>query len=258
MIFKFSFSRAGDAAWVIGHTTDDDGGDRIEAVIEAACVPSLIRLSNRKESDVAFPALRGIRGIVSGNDAQVDAVLEAGILKHMKKLLTDSSSKITESAGFTVSNITAGSAQHVQAVIDAGVFEDIRNVLAHGKICAKKEAAYAVANISGSGTTEQILFLCQRVGILQPFCDLIRLNNEELDLIVKDGLYGFLKTAGSDILTISTDENCASNLSDQIQILKLDWYEPKTIFNVSFSLSCVNLGTRERNKISTGKPGDRI
>lgn len=167
--------------------------------------------------------MRSVRSIVSGNDAQVDTVLEAGFLNHMEKLLNDRSSKIVETALFTISNVTAGNAQQIQAVIDAGIFEHIRNVMvhAHGDICTQREAAYVIANTTESGTPEQIRYLFQRVGILKPFCNLIHLNDDQLRLVVKDGLFDFLKIAGTDIFTDPIGENCVSDLSINIKDLKL-------------------------------------
>lgn len=165
--------------------------------------------------------MRGIRNIVSGSDAQVDVALKAGVLEHMKKLLNDSDSKMVENAAFTISNITAGNTQQIQAVIDAGIFENIRNLLVHDDICVVREAALAIANTSSSGTPKQILYLCERVGILKPFCDLIRLNDEQLDLVVKDGLNDFLNIAGTDILTLRVAEKRVSDLSSTIENIKL-------------------------------------
>lgn len=188
-------------------------------------MPSLIRLLDREENDIIVPALRGIRSIVSGSDAHVDVALNAGLLKYLKKFLSDSTSSRVEKVVFAISNITVGKAQHIQAVIDAGIFEDIRNVLTDGDIGAKKEAAIALRNTSHSGTPEQILYLFQRVGILEPFCDLIHLNDEQVDSMVKDGLYDFIKIAGTDIFKLlPVNESCVTDLSGKVEELKLSEY----------------------------------
>lgn len=226
MIRIVFLSRAGNAAWAIAYASDDDDDDdrRIDAVIKAGCVPSLIRLLDRDENDIIVPALRGIRSIVSGGDAHVDVALEAGLLKYLKKFLSDSTSSRVEKVVFTISNITVGNAKHIQAVIDAGIFDDIRNVMIYGDIGAKKEAAFALRNTSQNGTPEQIIYLFQRVGILEPFCDLIHLNDEQIDSMVKDGLYDFIKIAGTDIFKLQNNENCVTHLSDKVEEIKLSEY----------------------------------
>lgn len=50
--------------------TDDDG-ERIQAVINAGCVTSLVNLLQHEKNSIIVPALRSIGNIVTGNDAQV-------------------------------------------------------------------------------------------------------------------------------------------------------------------------------------------
>lgn len=182
----------------------------------------MIHLLDRREVDIVLPTLRSITNISSGSNAQVDVALEAGLLDHMKKLLNHTSSAIVERAAFIISNVSAGSTRQIKAVIDAGIFEDLRNVMEHGDTCAKKEAAYAIANVADHGTPEQILYLFQRVGILKPFRELVNLGDAVVDAIVKDGLFAFFKSAGTDIFQDPIQENCASDLSGKIEDLKLE------------------------------------
>lgn len=59
-----------DAAWAISYITDEDG-ERIQAVIDALCVPSLVQLLDHKENSIIVPALRSVGNIVTGSDSQV-------------------------------------------------------------------------------------------------------------------------------------------------------------------------------------------
>lgn len=59
-----------DASWAISYVTDDDG-ERIQAVINAGCIPSLVRLLDHNENAIVVPALRSIGNIVTGTDHQV-------------------------------------------------------------------------------------------------------------------------------------------------------------------------------------------
>lgn len=59
-----------DAAWAISYVTDDDN-DKIQAVIDHGCVPPLVLLLEREDTQIIVPALRGIGNIVTGNDQQV-------------------------------------------------------------------------------------------------------------------------------------------------------------------------------------------
>lgn len=73
-IFFISFfvvlHRLADAAWAISYITDEDG-DRIQAVIENGCVPTLVKLLGHTEYSIIVPALRSVGNIVTGSDTQV-------------------------------------------------------------------------------------------------------------------------------------------------------------------------------------------
>lgn len=185
------------------------------------CVPDLIRLLSRDETDIVHPVLRAICNIVSGTNEQVNVALEAGLLKHMKKFLNDSRPKIVENAAFVISNITAGNSGQIQAVLDAGLFEEIRHLMVNGDDRAKKEAAYAIANTSDSGTPEQVRYLFQRLAILEPFSELILSKDEQLGTIVRNGVYDFLKIGGPEILKHPDAGSYESDLSAQIKETKL-------------------------------------
>lgn len=57
------------AAYAINYVVEV-GGDQIQAVIDAGCVTSLIRLLDHTEN-VMMPSLNSIGNIVCGNDSQV-------------------------------------------------------------------------------------------------------------------------------------------------------------------------------------------
>lgn len=209
-----------DAAWAISYVTDDEG-DRIEAVIEAGCVPSLVRLLAMEENVIIVPALRSVGNIVTGNDTQTDAAIEAGILMHMRKLLKNSRANIVKEAAWTVSNITAGNTLQIQAVIEAGIYEDICDVMVQGDFRAQKEAAWVITNTSSSGAPEQIQYLFEHVGILKPYCDLLDSKDARTVLVVLNGLKNFFtlaeKAGQTDDFALVIEENGALDLLEKLQ-----------------------------------------
>lgn len=60
-----------DASWAISYLTDEDN-DKIQAVIDAGCVPHLVRLLDCNDPNIIVPALRSVGNIVTGNDHQVE------------------------------------------------------------------------------------------------------------------------------------------------------------------------------------------
>lgn len=216
----FYLHRLADAAWAISYVTDDEG-DRIEAVIEAGCVTSLVRLLGMKDNAIIVPALRSVGNIVTGSDTQTDAALQAGVLNHMKKLLNNTRTNIVKEAAWTISNITAGNALQIQAVIDAGIFEDIRMVMMQGDFRAQKEAAWVITNASSSGTPAQIEHLFHRIGILKPFCDLLDSKDARTVLVVLNGLKNLFqmaeKTDQTENFALAIEENGALDLLEKLQ-----------------------------------------
>lgn len=76
-----------DAAWAISYVTDEDG-DRIQAVIDAGCVSSLVRLLDHSENAIVVPALRSVGNIVTGSDTQVIFRMPFNISIRFKQSMT--------------------------------------------------------------------------------------------------------------------------------------------------------------------------
>lgn len=199
----------------------DDEGDRIQAVIDAGCVPNLVRLLGMDENLVIVPALRSVGNIVTGNDTQTDVVLASGAMMHMKKLLNNNRSNIVKEAAWTVSNVTAGNPQQIQKVLEAGIFEEICKVLQSGDYRAQKEAAWVITNTSSSGTPEQVVYLMERVGILKPYCDLLSSSDTRTILVVLTGLRNLFQLAerldGVESLAAAVEENGALDKLEALQ-----------------------------------------
>lgn len=106
----------------------------------------------------------------------------------MRKLLHSAKINIVKEAAWTISNITAGNAGQIQTVIDAGLFSDICEVLQGSDYRSQKEAAWVVTNVTSSGTEQQILYLIEHVGILKPFCELMKIKDPRGILVILSGL----------------------------------------------------------------------
>lgn len=208
--------------WAIAYyTADDNGGTRFNSVIEAGCMPNLVRLLSHDKHDVVVPALQTIGNIAAGTFDQTNAVLAAGVLNYMKKFLNDNNVGIVVRATRILSNITAGDARQIQAVIDAGLFDDIRNVLMYGDVQAKKEAAYVITNASCGATSHQIQYLF-RCGVIDASSELICQNDASLDVVAVKGLHARSKVFGSNLFTSRTEDCNAMELMDKLKRLQLN------------------------------------
>lgn len=218
--YYLPFDLSADASWAISYVTDDEN-EKIQAVIDAGCVPHLVKLLEMEENLIIVPALRSVGNIVTGSDSQTDAVLQCGLLKHMKKLLTNQRNSIVKEAAWTISNITAGSPAQIQAVIDAGIFEAIVKVLENGDFRSQKEAAWVITNTTSSGGPEQIVYLLERVGVLTPFCNLLDSKDARTVVVVLNGLRNLFQLAeklgGIESLAHAIEECGALNKLEALQ-----------------------------------------
>lgn len=209
-----------DACWAISYVTDDDN-IKIQAVIDAGCVPHLVKLLALNEPAVIVPALRSVGNLVTGNDTQTDAVIAAGGLQCMAKLLQHAKPSIVKEAAWTVSNITAGNTVQVQKVLDTDIFHLIATVLDKGDFKSQKEAAWVVTNATTSGTPEQIVQLIDKFGILRPFCDQLEAKDARTVKVVLTGLLNLFQLAekmgGTESLCVVIEENGALDKLEALQ-----------------------------------------
>jgi hypothetical protein len=109
-----------------------------------------------------------------------------------------------------LSNITAGTKAQVQAVIDANLIPQVIHLLAKGDLATRREAAWCINNLSLSGKREQVAYALQQ-GVLQPFCNLLTIEDAQILVVVLDGISNILKMASNseediDLLTTQIEE----------------------------------------------------
>merc|ERR1711971_512592 len=182
-----------DACWALSYLTDGPN-EKIQCVVDAGVIPSLVTLLDSGEISVMTPSLRTLGNIVTCNDSQTDAVLGAQAVPVFAKLLQHPKMNIVKEAAWTISNITAGNSTQIQVVMDAGVLQPLIDILVKGDFKAQKEAAWAVTNLTSGGTVQQIVHLCGE-GVLKPFCDLLAAKDDKTVCVVLDGLTNILATA---------------------------------------------------------------
>lgn len=126
--------------------------DGITAVINAGCVPALIRLLGFADSEVLGLSLESVQNVLSASDSQVrfkkkdfehfylyifilkifficiqiDIAINEGVLIHIRKLLIGSNNDFIELVGSLAALIKKSeNPGHMQAVLESGLSKDI-------------------------------------------------------------------------------------------------------------------------------------
>lgn len=199
-----------DACWTLSYLSDvpPDHLERLNDVINANVVQTLIQLTGFRGSSVQTPALRAIGNIVTGNEEQTQFVINSGGLDAMKKLLSDPRLSLQKEACWAISNITAGTAEQIQHVIDADIFPKIIFLLTYSDLKIKREACWALCNATSMFTEkpQQIKYLVQQ-GCIKPLCELLKCPDIKIVLVTLGGIINILEVGETEALTSESAVN---------------------------------------------------
>ncbi|XP_070506378.1 importin subunit alpha [Chironomus tepperi] len=183
-----------DVCWALSYVTDDTP-EKVQAVVNAGCVPRLVYLLRVDDPSIITPALRSIGNIVTGDDSQTDAVLDAKVLPALSSLLVNKKQNIVKEAAWTLSNITAGNHRQIQMTLDSDVFVPLMHVLEHGDFRAQREAAWAITNLTSGGTNDQIIQLVNKYQCVKPYTDLLTSKDARIIQVILTGLIALFRVA---------------------------------------------------------------
>ena len=164
-----------DACWALSYLSDDNGNQKIQAVIHSGVTTELIRLLLHTNSNVQIPALRTVGNIVTGDEVQTQVIINGGALPCLHALLNSEVRGIKKEACWTISNITAGNATQIDRVIRAGMMPVLVDILNHAEFEVQKEACWALSNAMSGGTYIPLslslslsIYICTYINSPQP------------------------------------------------------------------------------------------
>ncbi|CAH8305316.1 unnamed protein product [Eruca vesicaria subsp. sativa] len=256
-----------DACWALSYLSAGND-EKIQTVINAGVIPSLVQHLAHHSPAVLTPALRTIGNIVTGDDMMTQEVLNHQALPHLFSILTNSYKKsIKKEACWTISNITAGNTSQIQQVIEARIIQPLLHLLQNAEFEIKKEAVWAISNVTSGGNPDQVKFLVDQ-GCVKPLCDLLISPDPRVVLVTLEALENILKngnTEGCNLYVQLIDdaeglekiENLQSHDNNLIyekavQILSTYWTEDDDDENDGLDLNGFEFGNQSGNNAPTG------
>ncbi|XP_016989510.1 importin subunit alpha-3-like [Drosophila rhopaloa] len=168
------------------------GQDQIQMVIESGVLGKLISLMGHKDIEVGRAAMRAVGNILTGTDEQCQKVLNHHPLSYFPSVVLFSN---TDEVHF-LWRATARNEHWVQAFINGGMLHKIIGILKKGGMHEKAVAARAISNLTVGCNEEQLLIFIRK-DVLQPFCDLLIGQFEQITLAVLNGLNNMLNVSNS-------------------------------------------------------------
>lgn len=202
-----------DALWALSYLTDGDDA-RIGVVLETGIAVRLVTCLTNVSSKIKLPALRTIGNIVTGADQLTQQVVDAGALPLLGQLIT-AGTKMQErkEACWAISNIAAGTPAQLNAVLQSGVLLPVAHALKNAEFEVKKEACWTVCNSVHGSSSEQVMFIANSYGVLEPMCELLETSDSKVVTITLDFLTNVLKAA---------DEVSAASGAENKVVMSLD------------------------------------
>ncbi|EGG22176.1 putative importin subunit alpha A [Cavenderia fasciculata] len=179
-----------DLCWAFSYLSDGENF-KIQAVVNAGAVPSLVHLLAHPKSLVYTPALRAIGNIVTGDASQTQVAIEAGAISLLGDLLTNQRRSIRKETCWTLSNITAGNSPQIESVFsNKRIVALLVNILLNGENEVKREACWALSNAT-NGTAKHIATMVNE-GVLKPLCETVQSNDVTLVKVSLEALGNIL------------------------------------------------------------------
>ena len=195
-----------DACWALSYLSDDNGNQKIQAVIHAGVAPELIRLLLHPNSNVQIPALRTVGNIVTGDDMQTQTMINGGALPNLQALLTSDVRGIKKESCWTISNITAGNATQIEHVIRAGMIPYLVDILNTAEFEVQKEACWALSNATSGGTNGQKTYLAE-CKLIPAMANALTFGDARIVQIALEGIENILIVGKGDAEARGDDDN---------------------------------------------------
>ena len=187
-----------NACWALSNITDTRRNipyDKIQAVIDAGIVPTMIRLLTSDDTSVLTAALCVISNIAYGAQSQTQFVIYQGCLAAFASLLKHHKNSIQKETVLIIASVTVSRRQkQIQAFIDNGLIPPLIDFFAKGDFKSQKMAVQVIANLTSGGKMKQIEH-CVECGAIGPLCEMLAVKEAEVITDILDAIIKILQAA---------------------------------------------------------------
>jgi hypothetical protein len=196
---------------------------RIQMILESGLTGRLVALVTHVNSRVASCAIKVIGLIAAGTESQAQVLLDLNILSIFTDMLSTSKkeeAKETTTAStaskslppsctqadnffrqemkrhicWIISNITAGTTNQVEAVKKSGLFLLVSRLMdSSSDFRTRKEAVFCIKNATCCGSMDQVRYLADEVGVIDPLCRCLDYNDVRMTMSALTALENILQ-----------------------------------------------------------------
>jgi len=176
-----------DACWCISYFCDasDEQDERIQLILDANFVPTLVSLVAGPTRNMIMPALRALGNLCTGSNEQTQSVLacETFLPTLVKLLSTHQDTQIRRETCWILANIAACTQAQVEMLIRAGALETVWTMFQNKTEAdvVKNEIRWIVCNAIRTGHKQTCRELADR-GALDVICS--TLDNSSSGLVI--------------------------------------------------------------------------
>ena len=208
-----------DVMWGVHYATDG-GEDRIQAVIDAGIIDTVLQLLPESEEQTMIPGIRTIGNVIVNTSRFTDSLIQRGVVPLLLRIIKRASKPAAHEVLWTLSNFALESSASVQCIIDAGGVDVFTEYIFSSDMDLRKEAAWCLANCLDTAADAQIAQIADRPRAVKALAQALKLKETRVLLALLEAagkLFAFGDTLSEGVnryVNLFEEEGGATNLEE--------------------------------------------
>lgn len=183
---------------------------RVQLILESDLTGRIMALLTHANTRVASCALKVVGLIAAGTESQAQILLDLNILPILTEILLTPKKEATKSRAVSednfvrqdmkrhvcwiLSNITVGTSTQVEAVKKSGLFPLVCRLMdSSADFRTRKEALFCIKNATFCGSIDQVRYLADEVGVIDPICRCLDYNDVRMTMTALTAIENILQ-----------------------------------------------------------------